>query len=103
MDQRLYLCHGPHCSARGCAALRKRLVALLWEHRLDATVEVRESGCQDHCDHGPNLLIQPGAIRYVGLTNERLERIITAHLAGGEPVAEWLATPAMRRSSGNST
>lgn len=97
MDYRLYLCNGPHCSARGCAALRTHLKTLLWNQRLDDKVELRESGCQDHCDYGPNLLVQPGGIRYAELTAERLERIVREHLGEGDPISEWLATPEMRR------
>ncbi|MCU0493950.1 MAG: (2Fe-2S) ferredoxin domain-containing protein [Chloroflexaceae bacterium] len=94
---RLYLCTGPHCSARNSAALRDQLEMALWARGLDATVEFHTSGCQDHCDYGPNLLIWPGPIRYYGLTPAILEQIIARHLKGGEPVTEQFATPEMRR------
>jgi (2Fe-2S) ferredoxin len=93
---RLYLCHGPHCTARGCARIRDALDLALWELRV-AGVELLASGCQDHCDHGPNLLVQPGATRYAGLTAERARRIVAEHLAQGQPIAELEATPEMRR------
>jgi (2Fe-2S) ferredoxin len=97
MSYRLYLCHGPNCSARSINHLRAHLTTLLREHQLDASVEVHASGCQDHCAYGPNLLIHPGGIRYVGLTTERLVRIVSEHLISNHPITEWLATSEMRR------
>ncbi|HMQ29410.1 MAG TPA: (2Fe-2S) ferredoxin domain-containing protein [Chloroflexaceae bacterium] len=94
---RIYLCHGPHCSARGAEAARRALDQALWDADLLGEVELMASSCQDHCDHGPNLLVHPGACRYVGLTPERAATIVARHLRDGEPVAEWRATPEMRR------
>jgi (2Fe-2S) ferredoxin len=99
MAYRLYLCHGPHCTARGTARTRQALATALWEAGLLDQVELQASGCQDHCDHGPNLLIHPGACRYVGVTPERAAAIVATHLRDETPIAEWQATPAMRRNS----
>ncbi len=96
---RLYLCHGPRCSARGAEAARRALDDALWDADLLGQVELLASGCQDHCDHGPNLLIHPGACRYVGVSAERAAAIVARHLRDGEPVAAWQATPEMRRGA----
>ena len=96
---RLYLCHGPHCSTRGVAATQRALDAALWDAGLLGAVELIAGGCQDHCDHGPNLLIHPGACRYVGLTPERAAAIVARHLRDGAPVPAWQATSAMRRGA----
>lgn len=97
MTYRIYLCHGPHCTARGAAAAKAALSRILWDLGLDASVELHASGCQDHCDHGPNLLVQPGACRYVGVSPERARAIAERHLRDGEVVEAWRATEAMRR------
>lgn len=99
MSYRLYLCNGPHCTARGGDATRRALETALWRAGLLSSVELQQSGCQDHCDHGPNLLIHPGACRYAGVDVERAAAIVARHLAAGEPVSEWLATPEMRRKA----
>lgn len=99
MSHRLYLCHGPHCSARGAALTREALDVALWEAGLLGVDELHASGCQDHCDHGPNLLIHPGACRYVGVDAARAAAIVARHLVAGEPVAAWQATPEMRRGA----
>lgn len=100
VKHRLYLCNGPHCSVRGARALRSALDTALWDAGILAETQITISGCQDHCDHGPNLLVQPGGCRYVALDAERLRAVVQQHLAGNTPIAEWLATPEMRRSGG---
>lgn len=97
--KRLYLCQGPSCSARGASEIRYALTAALWEAGLLDAVELHASGCQDHCDHGPNLLIQPEACRYVGLIAERVAAIVEAHLRDGRPIGAWQARPEQRRSA----
>jgi (2Fe-2S) ferredoxin len=99
MGYRLYLCHGPHCSARGAAQTRDALDTALWEAGLLESAELHVSGCQDHCDHGPNLLIHPGACRYAGVDAARAVALVARHLVAGEPVEEWRATPEMRRGA----
>jgi (2Fe-2S) ferredoxin len=99
MSYRLYLCRGPNCSARGAAATAQALDTALWEAGLLDSVDLQASGCQDHCDHGPNLLVYPGGCRYVGVDASRAAAIVARHLKDGAPVAEWQATPAMRRGA----
>jgi (2Fe-2S) ferredoxin len=96
---RLYFCHGPHCSARGADAARRALDAALRDTGLLGAVELIASGCQDHCDHGPNLLIHPGGCRYVGVDPARAAAIVARHLRDGAPIEAWQATPAMRRGA----
>lgn len=97
MGYRLYLCHGPHCTARDTAATRRAIEQALWEAGLLGAVELLASGCQDHCNHGPNLLVQPDACRYVGVTPTRAAAIVARHIASDAPIDEWMATPDMRR------
>jgi (2Fe-2S) ferredoxin len=77
---RLYLCTGLHCAARA-AGLREVLENALWEAGLLGAIELHLGGCQAHCDHGPNLLIQPGNRRYAGVTPERAMAIVREDLA----------------------
>ncbi len=81
------------------AALRKALENGLWQRQLDTVVQVTIGGCQDHCDHGPNMIIWPGPYRYAQLSAAALHQIIERHLLHNEPVTDLLATPAMRRNS----
>ncbi len=81
MPYRLYLCTGPHCAARA-AGTREALENALWEAGLLGVVELRLGGCQDHCDHGPNLLVLPGNRRYARVTPERAAAIVREDLTG---------------------
>ncbi len=81
MPYRLYLCTGPRCAA-SAAGTRAALENALWEAGLLGVVELRLGGCQDHCDHGPNLLVLPGNLRYAGVTPERAAAIVRDDLTG---------------------
>jgi (2Fe-2S) ferredoxin len=94
---RIYLCGGPHCSAKGLGALRDRLELELWNYQIDAVVEVFTGSCQDHCDYGPNMIIWPGPYRYAQLTCATLTDIVERHLRDNKPIQHLLATPEMRR------
>lgn len=95
---RIYLCGGPHCSARGREALLRRLEQALWARGLSATIEVRVSGCQDRCDSAPNITVWPGPWRYTSLTPEAIDQIVERHLVGGEPVTELLSSQPRRHT-----
>jgi (2Fe-2S) ferredoxin len=94
---RLYLCTGPHCTARGSRPLQQAIEQALWQHNLLGSAELLCTGCQDHCNYGPNLIVRPDEIRYYGLDAERVQRIVAEHLVGKTPITEWRATPEMRR------
>ena len=82
---------------RGAQQVYQRLEQELWKQGIDGAVELRQGGCQDHCDYGPNMIVWPGPCRYAQLTPEAVATIVKHHLVGGEPVPELLATPEMRR------
>ena len=46
--------------------------------------------CLRICDRGPVLLIWPDGTWYGEVTPDRIERILTEHVIGGEPIEEWL-------------
>lgn len=91
---RIYMCGGPHCTARGRDALLRALDHELWVLGIDGAVEVRVSGCQSRCDDAPNATVWPGPHHYDHLTPERLRRIAAEHFRSGAPVVELLHRPA---------
>ena len=86
-DARIYLCHGPFCHGE---SLRHSLEQAIREAGLDASCEIRPSGCQSRCDDGPNLTIWPGPFRYCHLTHANIRTIITHHLVHRQLAAEHL-------------
>ena len=42
------------------------------------------------CQQGPVMLVEPGHVMYVGLTKEKINRIIDEHIIGGKVVEEYV-------------
>ena len=88
----LLLCTGPRCAADGQAqALFGSLGARFKAAGLDqGALRVKRSraACFAACKGGPILCVQPDGTWYYGVTDAVMDRIISEHLVGGEPVRE---------------
>lgn len=88
----LLLCTGPRCAADGVAqALFESLGDKFKAAGLD-TGEMRvkrtRTACFAACKGGPILCVQPDGTWYYGVTDAVMDRIVSEHLVGGQPVAE---------------
>jgi len=54
------------------------------------TVQPVQTGCLGRCQQGPVMLVEPGHTMYVGLTKEKIDRIIEEHILGGKVVEEYV-------------
>ncbi len=96
------VCRGPRCSVEGAressAALAQALDARgLGDDRVLQTV----TGCLFPCGLAPVMAVYPDGIWYAQMRPERVERLVDAHLAGGEPVTEWIARDCGDRDCGD--
>lgn len=86
----VFLCVGPDCCApdQGLATweVLKSEIA-----RAGIPALRTKAGCFRICQGGPWMLVYPEGVWYGGVTPERCRRIVAEHLAGGRPVAEWIA------------
>ena len=85
----LFLCIGPDC----CNPLDGERVWDYIKKRLKETglrAMRTKASCFRICTAGPILVVYPDGTWYSQVTCERFERILCAHLLGGEPVREWL-------------
>jgi len=84
------LCLGPDCCAPEAGLAT-------WETLKEKMRELgvpalrTKAACLRICSGGPWMVVYPEGIWYGGVTPERCERIAREHLAGGQPVAEWIA------------
>jgi len=70
--------------------LFQHLAQSLMQKGIIATVQPIQTSCLGRCQQGPVMLIEPGHTMYVGLTKEKIDRIIDEHIIGGNVVNEYV-------------
>jgi (2Fe-2S) ferredoxin len=80
----------PSCVNENTRDLFQHLGQRLMEKGLIATVQPIRTSCLNRCQLGPVMLVEPGHYMYVGLTKEKINRIIDEHIIGGRAVKEYL-------------
>lgn len=75
--------------------LFQHLAQTLMMKGIIATVQPIQTGCLGRCQQGPVMLVEPGHTMYVGLTKEKIDRIIEEHILGGNVVSEYVIDDAM--------
>ena len=53
-------------------------------------MRANRSGCLDHCEHGPCVVVYPAGIWYGGVQLTDVDPIVDRHLLGGEIVRRLL-------------
>ncbi len=70
--------------------LFQHLAQTLMQKGIIGTVTPIQTGCLNRCQQGPVMLVEPGHTMYVGLTKEKIDRIIDEHIIGGNVVEEYV-------------
>ena len=70
--------------------LFQHLAQSLMQKGIIGTVTPIQTGCLNRCQQGPVMLVEPGHTMYVGLTKEKIDRIIDEHIIGGNVVSEFV-------------
>jgi len=70
--------------------LMQHLSQTLMQKGIIGTVQPIQSSCLGRCQQGPVMLVEPGHVMYVGLTKEKISRIIDEHIIGGNVVSEYV-------------
>jgi len=77
------------------AELFQHLAQSLMMKGIIGTVSPIQTGCLNRCQQGPVMLVEPGHTMYVGLTKEKIDRIIDEHIIGGNVVKEYVIADEM--------
>ena len=77
------------------AQLFQHLAQSLMMKGIIATVSPIQTGCLNRCQQGPVMLVEPGHTMYVGLTKEKIDRIVDEHIIGGNVVDEYVIADEM--------
>lgn len=85
------VCHASKCRKRGAADLRRLLDEEIEAAGLTGQVETQRGGCNDLCNRGPSMVVQPDRVWYAGLTPEAVRCVVRQHLSRGGPVKKWVA------------
>jgi (2Fe-2S) ferredoxin len=75
--------------------LMQHLSQTLMQKGIIGTVQPIQSSCLGRCQQGPVMLVEPGHVMYVGLTKEKISRIIDEHIIGGNIVSEYVIAEQM--------
>jgi (2Fe-2S) ferredoxin len=75
--------------------LMQYLSQTLMQKGIIGTVQPIQTSCLNRCQQGPVILVEPGHTMYVGLTKEKIERIVDEHIIGGNVVNEYVIADEM--------
>jgi len=80
----------PSCVTQETQGLFQHLATTLMKEGIMGTVQPIRTGCMNRCQSGPVMLVEPGHTMYVGLTTEKIDRIVSEHIIGGNVVQEYV-------------
>ncbi|MEA1955413.1 MAG: (2Fe-2S) ferredoxin domain-containing protein [Campylobacterota bacterium] len=80
----------PSCVTPQTQDVFQHLASTLMQQGIMATVQPIRTSCLNRCSEGPVMLVEPGHTMYTRLTKEKIDRIVTEHIIGGNVVEEFL-------------
>jgi len=80
------------CKGRGGLALRNYMKSKAKTLGL-TDVRINASGCLDHCEAGPTIVVYPEGVWYTAQTRDDIDEILSSHIEGGKPVQRLMLGP----------
>jgi len=75
--------------------LMQHLSQMLMQKGIIGTVQPIQTSCLNRCQQGPVILVEPGHTMYVGLTKDKITRIVEEHIIGGNVIPEYVIADEM--------
>jgi len=85
----------PSCVTPDSQDLFQYTAQKLMKEGIMMTSPIVRTSCMNRCSAGPIMLVEPGHTMYVGLNKEKIDRIITEHIIGGNVVEEYVISSEM--------
>lgn len=79
------------CAEKGCREVMDEFLYQFQQRQCFDTVQITASGCIGPCGQGPNVLVYPEGVFYLGVAKADVAVIFDEHLQGGVPVARLMA------------
>jgi len=80
----------PSCLTQDTQGLFQYAAQKLMQEGVMMTAPIVRTACMNRCQQGPLMLVEPGHTMYVGLTEAKIDRIISEHIIGGKVVEEYV-------------
>lgn len=80
----------PSCVNEQTRDLFNYLMQKMMENSIMGPVQPIRTSCLGRCQMGPVMLVEPGHYMYSHLTKEKIDKIISEHILGGNPIQEFL-------------
>ena len=85
----------PSCVTEDTKGLFQYTAMKLMKEGIMMTAPIIKTACMNRCSAGPIMLVEPGHTMYVGLNEEKIDRIIAEHIIGGNVVEEYVISDEM--------
>ncbi len=92
------VCTGTGCVSNGAFEFKAALEDELKKHHLQDEVQVVGTGCNDFCERGPVMVVQPEGIFYEQLKIKDIPRLVEEHFLKGRPVSEMMYSPTAKEA-----
>ena len=80
----------PSCVTPDTQDLFQYTAQKLMQEGIMMTAPIVRTSCMNRCSAGPIMLVEPGHTMYAGLNKDKIDRIITEHIIGGNVVEEFV-------------
>ena len=88
IKRKLIVCSGTACISPGGKRLEPEIKRLLSKYKATDLVSVEEAVSYGECGRCPMVIIEPEGTYYEKVDSEKLERIISEHIVGGNVVLD---------------